>query len=48
VVGRDVVEEAGGDVLLVSLVPGQSTTGLVRRSAESAAPNQRTTKPVES
>ncbi len=32
VVGRDVVEEAGGDVLLVSLVPGQSTTGLVRRS----------------
>ena len=34
--------------LLVSLVPGQSTTGLVRRSAESAAPNKRTTKPVES
>jgi D-beta-D-heptose 7-phosphate kinase / D-beta-D-heptose 1-phosphate adenosyltransferase len=32
VVGRDVVEEAGGDVLLVNLVPGQSTTGLVRRS----------------
>jgi D-beta-D-heptose 7-phosphate kinase/D-beta-D-heptose 1-phosphate adenosyltransferase len=48
VVGRDVVEEAGGDVLLVSLVPGQSTTGLVRRSAESAAPNKRATKPVES
>jgi D-beta-D-heptose 7-phosphate kinase/D-beta-D-heptose 1-phosphate adenosyltransferase len=48
VVGRDVVEEAGGDVLLVSLVPGQSTTGLVRRSAESRAPNKRATKPVES
>ena len=47
VVGRDVVEEAGGDVLLVSLVPGQSTTGLVRRSAESTAPNKRATKPVD-
>ena len=34
VVGRDVVEEAGGDVLLVSLVPSQSTTGLVRRLVE--------------
>src|SRR3984893_7164650 len=48
VVGRDVVEEAGGDVLLVSLLPGQSTTGLVRRSAESPAPTKRATKPVES
>jgi D-beta-D-heptose 7-phosphate kinase/D-beta-D-heptose 1-phosphate adenosyltransferase len=48
VVGREVVEEVGGDVLLVSLVPGQSTTGLVRRSAASAAPNKRATKPVES
>jgi hypothetical protein len=35
-------------VLLVSLVPGQSTTGLVRRSAESAGPNKRANKPVES
>jgi D-beta-D-heptose 7-phosphate kinase / D-beta-D-heptose 1-phosphate adenosyltransferase len=48
VVGRDVVESAGGDVLLVSLVPGHSTSGLVRRSAESAAPPVRSTKPVES
>jgi D-beta-D-heptose 7-phosphate kinase/D-beta-D-heptose 1-phosphate adenosyltransferase len=53
VVGRDVVESAGGDVLLVSLVPGHSTSGLVRRSAESAAPESalpksRSTKPVES
>ena len=48
VVGRDVVESAGGDVLLVSLVPGHSTTGLVRRSAESAAPPSRSTKPVKS
>jgi D-beta-D-heptose 7-phosphate kinase / D-beta-D-heptose 1-phosphate adenosyltransferase len=38
VVGRDVVESEGGEVLLVSLVPGHSTTGLVRRSAASAAP----------
>jgi D-beta-D-heptose 7-phosphate kinase / D-beta-D-heptose 1-phosphate adenosyltransferase len=36
VVGRDVVEEAGGKVLLVSLVPGHSTTGLVRRSGRIA------------
>jgi hypothetical protein len=48
-----VVESAGGDVLLVSLVPGHSTSGLVRRSAESAAPESalpksRSTKPVES
>jgi D-beta-D-heptose 7-phosphate kinase/D-beta-D-heptose 1-phosphate adenosyltransferase len=46
VVGREVVEEAGGDVLLVNLVPGQSTTSLVRRSAESA-PDKRATKPGE-
>jgi D-beta-D-heptose 7-phosphate kinase/D-beta-D-heptose 1-phosphate adenosyltransferase len=36
VVGRDLVESIGGDVILVNLVPGQSTTGLVKRSAESA------------
>ena len=36
VVGGDVVEAAGGTVLLVDLVPGHSTTGLVRRSAKSA------------
>ena len=48
VVGRDVVESAGGDVVLVSLVPGHSTTGLVRRSAESADPAIRSTKIVES
>jgi D-beta-D-heptose 7-phosphate kinase / D-beta-D-heptose 1-phosphate adenosyltransferase len=48
VVGREVVEAAGGDVLLVSLVPGQSTTRLVHRSAESAAPDKRVSKPAES
>ncbi len=37
VVGGDVVEAAGGTVMLVELVPGHSTTGLVRRSAESAS-----------
>jgi len=34
VVGRDVVEAAGGEVILVDLVPGHSTTGIVRRSAK--------------
>ena len=43
VVGRELVEAAGGDVLLVDLVPGHSTTGLVRRSAKSA----RTTAPID-
>ena len=35
VVGRDVVAAAGGEVILVDLVPGHSTTGIVRRSAAS-------------
>ena len=46
VVGREEVESAGGDVLLVDLVPGHSTTRLVRRSAASAATPVRATKPV--
>jgi D-beta-D-heptose 7-phosphate kinase/D-beta-D-heptose 1-phosphate adenosyltransferase len=33
VVGREVVEAAGGQVVLVNLVPGQSTTNIVRRMA---------------
>jgi D-beta-D-heptose 7-phosphate kinase/D-beta-D-heptose 1-phosphate adenosyltransferase len=36
VVGGDVVEAVGGTVVLVELVPGHSTTGIVRRSAKSA------------
>jgi D-beta-D-heptose 7-phosphate kinase/D-beta-D-heptose 1-phosphate adenosyltransferase len=48
VVGRYEVESTGGDVLLVGLVPGHSTTGMVRRSAESAAPPNRSAKPVQS
>ena len=37
VVGGDVVEAVGGTVMLVDLVPGHSTTGLVRRSVKSAS-----------
>jgi len=36
VVGRELVESMGGSVVLVDLVPGHSTTGLVQRSAKSA------------
>jgi D-beta-D-heptose 7-phosphate kinase / D-beta-D-heptose 1-phosphate adenosyltransferase len=31
VVGHDVVEQAGGDVILIDLVPGHSTTAMVER-----------------
>jgi D-beta-D-heptose 7-phosphate kinase / D-beta-D-heptose 1-phosphate adenosyltransferase len=51
VVGREVVEAAGGDVILVDLVQGQSTSGLVQRSAKSAAvpaPPKRSSKPARS
>ena len=33
VVGRDLVEAEGGEVVLVDLVPGYSTSALVQRSA---------------
>jgi D-beta-D-heptose 7-phosphate kinase / D-beta-D-heptose 1-phosphate adenosyltransferase len=48
VVGRDEVEAAGGDVILVELVPGHSTTGLVERSAQSAPRAARSLKPAKS
>jgi D-beta-D-heptose 7-phosphate kinase/D-beta-D-heptose 1-phosphate adenosyltransferase len=51
VVGREVVEAAGGDVILVDLVQGQSTSGMVQRSAKSAAltgPAKRPGKPTRS
>jgi D-beta-D-heptose 7-phosphate kinase/D-beta-D-heptose 1-phosphate adenosyltransferase len=32
VVGREIVEAAGGEIILVDLVPGHSTTDIVRRS----------------
>jgi D-beta-D-heptose 7-phosphate kinase/D-beta-D-heptose 1-phosphate adenosyltransferase len=35
VVGREVVERNGGEVVLIDLVPGHSTTSIVRRSARS-------------
>jgi D-beta-D-heptose 7-phosphate kinase/D-beta-D-heptose 1-phosphate adenosyltransferase len=37
VVGGDVVEAMGGTVVLIDLVPGHSTTSMVRRSAQSAS-----------
>ncbi len=36
VVGREVVEADGGEVVLVDLVPGHSTTSIVRRSGKPA------------
>jgi len=38
VVGREVVEAAGGDVLLVDLVPGHSTTAIVARARPAKEP----------
>jgi len=32
VVGREIVEADGGEVILVDLVPGHSTTSMVARS----------------
>jgi D-beta-D-heptose 7-phosphate kinase/D-beta-D-heptose 1-phosphate adenosyltransferase len=37
VVGREEVEASGGTLVLVGLVPGHSTTSMVRRSAEFAS-----------
>jgi D-beta-D-heptose 7-phosphate kinase/D-beta-D-heptose 1-phosphate adenosyltransferase len=45
VVGREVVEATGGDVILVDLVPGHSTTKLVQRAAE--APRRASTPATE-
>ena len=38
VVGRDLVEAAGGDVILVDLVPGHSTTAMVARAQPAKEP----------
>jgi len=48
VVGHDVVEAAGGQVVLVDLVPGHSTTNIVRRMTTPAAPAARVGKPAAS
>jgi D-beta-D-heptose 7-phosphate kinase/D-beta-D-heptose 1-phosphate adenosyltransferase len=45
VVGRDVVEAEGGRVVLVDLVPGYSTSALVRRSAAQASRTPAAAKP---
>jgi D-beta-D-heptose 7-phosphate kinase/D-beta-D-heptose 1-phosphate adenosyltransferase len=45
VVGRDVVEAEGGRVVLVDLVPGYSTSALVRRSAAQASGTPAAAKP---
>jgi D-beta-D-heptose 7-phosphate kinase/D-beta-D-heptose 1-phosphate adenosyltransferase len=41
VVGRELVEQGGGEVILVDLVPGYSTTGIVRRTRNSRAARRR-------
>jgi D-beta-D-heptose 7-phosphate kinase / D-beta-D-heptose 1-phosphate adenosyltransferase len=38
VVGREIVEQAGGDVILVGLVPGHSTTAIVKRAQPAKEP----------
>ncbi|MGH6670694.1 MAG: D-glycero-beta-D-manno-heptose-7-phosphate kinase [Xanthobacteraceae bacterium] len=45
VVGREVVEAAGGQLILVDLVPGHSTTNIVRRVA---GPTRQVAKPAAS
>jgi D-beta-D-heptose 7-phosphate kinase / D-beta-D-heptose 1-phosphate adenosyltransferase len=45
VIGRDVVEADGGEVVLVDLVPGHSTTDIVRRSAQPLQPAKRAKSP---
>ena len=45
VVGREVVEAEGGEVVLVDLVPGHSTTDIVRRSAQPPGTGKRVRSP---
>jgi D-beta-D-heptose 7-phosphate kinase/D-beta-D-heptose 1-phosphate adenosyltransferase len=46
VVGRDLVEADGGEVVLVDLVPGHSTSDIVRRSATEPAKRSKSSKPA--
>jgi D-beta-D-heptose 7-phosphate kinase/D-beta-D-heptose 1-phosphate adenosyltransferase len=48
VVGGDIVERDGGEVILVDLVPGHSTSRIVKRSAQPAEPAARMAKPAKS
>jgi D-beta-D-heptose 7-phosphate kinase/D-beta-D-heptose 1-phosphate adenosyltransferase len=41
VVGGDLVEASGGEVILVDIVPGHSTTGIVERSNGNGKPSNR-------
>ena len=45
VVGREVVQAEGGEVVVVDLVPGDSTTDIVRRSATPPEPAKRAKSP---
>ena len=45
VVGREVVQAEGGEVVVVDLVPGHSTTDIVRRSATPPEPAKRAKSP---
>lgn len=47
VVGYDVVEAEGGEVILVDLIPGHSTTRIVRRSGQPAQPFPESDTPSE-
>jgi len=38
VIGHDLVEADGGEVILIDLVPGHSTSGLVARSGGAERP----------
>ncbi|MGZ5829729.1 MAG: D-glycero-beta-D-manno-heptose-7-phosphate kinase [Xanthobacteraceae bacterium] len=46
VVGRDIVEADGGEVLLVDVLPGHSTTEIVRRSGRGTVAPQKTAPSV--
>jgi D-beta-D-heptose 7-phosphate kinase/D-beta-D-heptose 1-phosphate adenosyltransferase len=41
VVGREIVESLGGEIVLIDIVPGHSTTSMVERSRASKARSSR-------
>jgi D-beta-D-heptose 7-phosphate kinase / D-beta-D-heptose 1-phosphate adenosyltransferase len=47
VVGHELVEANGGEVILVNLVPGHSTTRIVERSGGTAAAGMRRKEPAK-
>jgi D-beta-D-heptose 7-phosphate kinase/D-beta-D-heptose 1-phosphate adenosyltransferase len=46
VVGREVVEAEGGEVVLVELLPGHSTSAIVRRSGKDGKAETKATTPT--